>query len=128
MKAEINLITIWTNDIDTMKHFYHSVLGFPIKNDLGSYVEFESDGVRFSICRRDVMYDYSSEYRSEGSGQVFELAFPCESLSDVDETYDKLIAMGATPIHPPENMPWNQRTALFADPDGNIHEIFADLK
>jgi len=24
-------------------------------------------------------------------------------------------------------MPWNQRTAFIADPDGNIHEIFADL-
>ena len=36
--------------------------------------------------------------------------------------------MGARAIHDPEDMPWNQRTALFADPDGNIHEIFADIK
>lgn len=91
-------------------------------------MEFESDGVRFSICQREVMHEFSSEYQKEGAGQVFELAFPCESPDDVDETYDQLIAMGATPIHPPENMPWNQRTALFEDPDGNIHEIFAELK
>lgn len=36
--------------------------------------------------------------------------------------------MGATPIQAPQNMPWNQRTALFSDPDGNIHEIFAELE
>jgi len=36
--------------------------------------------------------------------------------------------MGAREVHKPEDMPWNQRTALFADPDGNIHEIFADIK
>lgn len=26
--------------------------------------------------------------------------------------------MGATPVHQPQNMPRNQRAALFADPDG----------
>jgi hypothetical protein len=35
--------------------------------------------------------------------------------------------MGATPVHQPQNMPRNQRAALFADPDGNIHEIFAEI-
>ena len=128
MKAQISLITIWTNDIDTMKVFYNTVLGFRIKNDLGSYVEFENDGVRLAICTRDVMYDYSSEYRKESSAQGFELAFPCESPNDVDESFNMLISKGATSVHEPQDMPWNQRTALFADPDGNIHEIFADIK
>ena len=128
MKAQINLITIWTNDIDKMKEFYNQVLGFRIENDLGNYVEFENDGVRFAICMRDVMYDYSSEYRKESFGQGFELAFPCESPNDVDESFKKLISKGAASVHEPQNMPWNQRTALFADPDGNIHEIFAEIK
>ena len=128
MKAQINLVTIWTNDIDTMKVFYNKVLGFRIENDLGSYVEFENDGVRFAICTRVVMYDYSSEYRKVSSGQGFELAFPCETPNDVDESFNMLISKGATSVHEPQDMPWNQRTALFADPDGNIHEIFADIK
>lgn len=128
MKAQINLITIWTNNIDKMKNFYNQVLGFRIENDLGNYVEFENDGVRFAICMRDVMYVYSSEYRKELSGQGFELAFPCENPNDVDESFNKLISKGAISVHEPKDMPWNQRTALFADPDGNIHEIFAEIK
>ena len=128
MKAQISLVTIWTNDIEAMKVFYNTVLGFRIKNDLGSYVEFKNNGVRFAICTRDVMYDYSSEYRKESSGQGFELAFPCESPNDVDESFNMLISKGATSVHEPQDMPWNQRTALFADPDGNIHEIFAEIK
>lgn len=127
MKSVINLITIWTDDISKMKTFYNEVLGFKIKNDLGNYVEFENNGVRFAICLRNVMYDYSSEYTKKTVGQGFELAFPCESPDDVDKTFNRLIDMGATPIHEPQNMPWDQRTALFADPDGNIHEIFAEL-
>lgn len=127
MKPVINLITIWTDDISKMKTFYNEVLGFKIKNDLGNYVEFENNGVKFAICLRNVMYDYSSEYTKKTVGQGFELAFPCESPDDVDKTFNRLIDMGATPIHKPQNMPWDQRTALFADPDGNIHEIFAEL-
>lgn len=128
MKSKINLITIWTNDIDKMKRFYNQVIGFTIKNDLGNYVEFENEGARFAICMRDVMYEYSGEYRKMEGGQSFELAFPCESPNDVDESFKKLVKNGAISIHEPQDMPWNQRTALFADPDGNIHEIFAEIK
>ncbi|MGL6105230.1 VOC family protein [Romboutsia sp.] len=127
MKAQINLITIWTDNIDRMKEFYNEVLGFKIINDLGNYVEFENVGVRFAICMRDVMYAYTKEYKQKTLGQAFEMAFPCESIEDVDTTYENLIKKGALPIYGPKNMPWNQRTALFADPDGNIHEIFVSL-
>ena len=128
MKAQINLITIWTNDIDKMKAFFNQVLGFRIENDLGNYVEFENDGVRFAICTRDVMYDYSSKYNKKSFGQDFELAFPCESPNDVDESFNMLIRKGAVSVHEPQDIPWNQRTALFADPYENIHEIFAEIK
>lgn len=127
MKSRINLITIWTDEMDKMRDFYNLVLGFKIKNDLGNYVEFENNGVRFAICLRNVMYSYSDEYKKKAVGQSFELAFPCVNPSDVDETFKQLVKNGATPIHEPQNMPWNQRTALFADPDGNVHEIFAEL-
>ncbi len=127
MKAKINLITIWTDDMDKMKNFYNQVLGFKINNDLGNYVEFDNEGVRFAICMREVMYDYSNEYKKNIEGQSFELAFPCDDVKDVDLTYSQLTSMGAVPMQAPQNMPWNQRTALFADPDGNIHEIFAEI-
>lgn len=128
MRAEINLVTIWTDNIQVMKSFYNEVLGFKIKNDLGEYVEFENQGVRFAICKRSVMYAYSDSFKEKSTGQGFELAFPCESIQELDATYKTLIKKGAQGIHEPQNMPWNQRTALFADPDGNIHEIFAELK
>jgi len=128
MKAKISLITIWTDNIKKMKNFYNEILGFKIKNDLGEYVEFENEGVRFAICLRSVVKGYSEEFSKESRGQSFELAFPCQKPDDVDKTFEKLVAMGANPVHKPENMPWNQRTAMFSDPDGNIHEIFSDLK
>lgn len=60
--------------------------------------------------------------------QALELAFLCENSSDVDKPFKKLISMGATSIQEPQDMSCNQRTALFTDTDGNIHEIFAEIK
>lgn len=128
MEAKINLVTIWTDGMDEMKRFYRDVLGFKVKTDLGEYVEFVSEGVRFAICERKVMYEYGEEFKMKGSGQKFELAFPCTNKKDMDAIYEELILKGAKPIKPPFNTPWNQRCALFADPDGNIHEIFCELE
>ena len=73
------------------------------------------------------MLEYSDVYQMKPSGQSFELAFQCDNPGDVDRTYTILIEKGAVPVHAPQDMPWSQRTALFADPDGNIHEIFANI-
>lgn len=128
MKAKIELVTIWTENIEAMKAFYSKALGFKIKTDLGEYVEFENEGVRFAICLRSVMYPYSKSYQEKASGQGFELAFPCDSIQDLEMSYEALLLSGAVGVQEPKDMPWNQRTALFSDPDGNIHELFVELE
>ncbi|WP_406656040.1 VOC family protein [Methanolobus sp. ZRKC2] len=128
MEARVNLITIWTDDISPMKEFYNKVLGFKIENDLGEYIEFENEGARFALCTREVMYEYSEEYKKKSMGQSFELAFKCKDLDDIDRSYQYIISNGGNAVQEPRNMPWDQRTALFSDPDGNIHEIFVDIK
>jgi catechol 2,3-dioxygenase-like lactoylglutathione lyase family enzyme len=127
MLSKISLVTIWTDHIAPMKKFYKDVIGFQIINDMDEYVEFKNEGVRFALCERKVMTNFSDEFKIKTSGQRFELAFPCESVDDVDKSYGILLDRGAIGVKTPQNMPWNQRTALFMDPDGNIHELFCDL-
>ncbi len=129
MLNHISLITILTDDVPRLVAFYRDALGFTVKQDMGQYVEFESDGVRFAVCARSILLDASghASYAETPRGHRFELAFPCDSPADVDRAYADILAKGATPVHAPGNMPWGQRTAMFADPDGNIHELFADL-
>lgn len=129
MKSRIDLITILTDNVEKMKSFYQDVLGFSIKNDSGSYVEFDSPGVRFAICERSLMRDATGNpsFGEERRGQTFELAFPLDMPEQVDEAFAKIVAQGAVPVKEPEMMPWGQRTAFFADPDGNVHELFANL-
>jgi lactoylglutathione lyase len=129
MIGQIALITIITDDVNQLACFYKSVLGFQIRQDLGQYVELVNPGVRFAICARSIMESATGNdtFNEPRSGQCFELAFPLDSAVEVDQVYADIIRKGAVPIQPPATMPWNQRTAFFADPDGYIHELFADL-
>lgn len=130
MQPRIALITVLTDDVPTMVAFYRDVLGFATQGEPeGPYVEFVASGVRFSICARSVMAEATNDpsYRQPRQGQTFELAFPCDDPADVDASYAKLVAAGACGVTPPATMPWGQRTAFFADPDGNIAEIFSDV-
>ena len=129
MKAQIALITIATDNVPSMIQFYRDVLGFQVESDMGEYVEFKNEGVRFAICARSILENATGHpsFNQPRNGQSFELAFPCDTPEAVNQEYDDIVANGATPIKAPASMPWGQRTAFFADPEGNIHELFADL-
>jgi len=129
MTPTIALITILTDDVPALTRFYGDVLGFTLEHGPGDYVEFRSPGVRFAVCARHVMAEATGHlsYAEPRRGQTVELAFPLPTPAEVDTAYADLVARGATPIGTPADMPWGQRAAFFADPDGNIHELFAVL-
>jgi lactoylglutathione lyase len=129
-KGKIALITILTHDVPALLHFYRDVLGFQVRDEMGSYVELECEGVRFAICSRAIMEKVTGHrsYKEPRAGQSFELAFPLDSPEEVDTAYAEVVAKGATPVCAPATMSWRHRTAFFADPDGNIHELFAPLQ
>ncbi len=124
---KIGLVTILTDDVKPMERFYRDVLGFEVIEDLGSYVEFLNDGVRFAICAREVMHTHTGHesYALRAKGQSFELAFPVGSPEDVDHFYLEAVARGATPVRAPDMMSWGRKTGFISDPDGNIHEIYS---
>ena len=130
MKPHINMIGILTNQFDAMRDFYHDIMWFEILMEMdGKYVEFVSEGVRFAISTGEVMEaaTWDTSYLEEKKWHSFELAFEADSPQGVDEDFHNLISKWATPRKEPANMPWWQRTAFFADPDGNVHEIFSNL-
>ena len=128
LDGTIDLITVLSDDVPKMVQFYQRVLGFAPITEGDEYIEFEHRGVRFAICKRTILADLAqhTSYHQEPKGQSFELAFLVATPADVDRTYLELLARGARPVSPPQDMPWGQRTAFFTDPDGNIHEVFAN--
>lgn len=130
MKAKIDMLGLITPRFEAMRDFYRDVMGFRITLELDNHIEFESEGVRFALSTPQVMASITEHpsYQEKKAGQSFELAFRSNSPAEVDKDFDALLKKGAVAVKAPADMPWNQRTAFFADPDGNIHEIFADIQ
>ncbi|MFB9330848.1 VOC family protein [Paenibacillus aurantiacus] len=129
MKAQVTVITLLTDDVPRMSRFYRDVLGFPVIVDTEEYVEFANSGVRLSICARPLMAvntDGHPSYSEAFRGQALELCFPCDSPEQVQAAYEQIIANGGTAIKGPALMPWGHTVAFFADPEGNIHSIYAE--
>ncbi len=130
MRAKISLITLLADDGPALAAWYRDALGFrPLADKLDVYTEFEHEGVRFAVCSRSELLRLTGapSYQEARRGQAVELAFEVDSASEVDTTYAALVASGATPVSSPQDLPWGQRAAFFADPEGNIHEVFTNL-
>jgi len=125
-----NLIGIFVNDLKAMVDFYHNVIGIDINWDgEGPYAEFKHEGIRFSFYERRLLSDLLGVQPSfpNGINGSFELAVNVGKPDDVDVYFNKTVANGARAIYAPRNEPWKMRSAMIADPDGNLIEIASDF-
>lgn len=130
MKVKFDMIGIFVNDIKRMVDFYHEVVGIAIEwEGSGSYAEFEHEGIRFAMFERDTLPKLLGQTPSypDGINGTFELAINVGKPENVDETFKKLISNGATQIYEPRDEPWKMRSAMIADPEGNLIEIGSDF-
>ena len=129
VRVRIAAVAIVTEQFPEMLTFYRDVVGFRLKDldERSDFAEFHSEGVRFQLMTPATMRDASGleDYEARDHGHSFELAFEVERPELVDTLFERVVAHGAEPIAPPVDKPWGQRIAFFADPDGNVHDIFA---
>ncbi|MFD2614145.1 VOC family protein [Paenibacillus gansuensis] len=128
MRVKLEGITVLALDVPRLTRFYSDVLGFKVIIEEKHYTEFESDGIRLAIFSAPLMADNTNNHHSfleERKGQAFELNFQCDSPEDVQLLYDDFVSKGATGITAPKVMSWGHTTGFFADPEGNIHSLFA---
>lgn len=128
LRVKLEGITVLALDVPRLTSFYRDVLGFKVLIEEGHYTEFENDGVRLAIFAAPLMADNTNGHHSfaeERIGQAFELNFECASPEDVYVMYDDFVSKGATGITAPKVTSWGHTTGFFADPEGNIHSLFA---
>ncbi|HWV49088.1 MAG TPA: VOC family protein [Microbacterium sp.] len=123
-------ITVLADDVAALADFYELALGWEVDVREEAYVAFGGQGVRVAIFSRRLMSaatDGHPAYAVQFSGQAFELNLQCDSADEVERRYDRLVAAGATPTGRPALREWGQFTGFFADPEGNIHSLFANV-
>lgn len=126
-KIRVGLTTIFTNDLNKMKSFFNEKMEIPIASETPDYVEFDTGQSRFAIGLRKAMFNQlnDSTYLGSRKGAAVGIGFYFNSKKEVDNTYKLMINNGILFNQKPKLMPWNEYTAFFKDPDGNIHELIS---
>ena len=124
------MIGIFVADLPKMVAFYRDILGVEIEwNGEGPYAEFNHQGIRLAMFARHelpALLGQIPEYPQKLNG-TFELAINVGRPENVDAKYQEIVSNGGTPIYSPRNEPWKMRSAMIADPEGNLIEIASDF-
>jgi lactoylglutathione lyase len=121
-------ISLLVEDVQDALHFYQANLGLVVIENLGNYATLKAnENLKLSFFPRIAMQEaLPSVQLSPVHGYRTVLEFFVEELDSVCKT---LQAKGIQFVSEPTDHPdWGIRTAYFIDPDGNLVELFRNLK
>jgi catechol 2,3-dioxygenase-like lactoylglutathione lyase family enzyme len=124
---QLNAIGIVTSDMARSIRFYRLLgLDVPETPDEGHVDTFLPNGVRFMLDSEDTVRTFRPEWTRE-TGNQLGLAFECESASEVDDLYARMVEAGFDGEKEPWDAFWGQRYAQLRDPDGVGIDLYASL-
>jgi len=130
MGTNFNMICLFAGNLKAMVTFYRKVLGLEIDwNGEGPYAEFKHKGTRFAMYERSKLPELLGREPAypKGLNGSFELSINVGSKENVDAFFENVTKLGAKEIYGPRDEPWNLRSAMIADPEGNMIEIASDF-
>jgi catechol 2,3-dioxygenase-like lactoylglutathione lyase family enzyme len=120
----IDYTVIFVRNMDAMRRFYETVLGFSLQRVLSSgWIEFRigCNTLALAIPSRT-----ASDHPVPVGSAALQLAFKV-SAAEVDACAKELARKGIDLVLPPTDQSFGHRTLFFRDPDGNLLEVFADI-
>ncbi len=120
----IDYTIIFVRDMEAMRYFYESVMGFPMLRQLSAnWLEYRVGGNTLVLSRPGLTAaDIPTPYGSASLHLAFKV-----SAREVDQCAEELICKGIDLVSPPTNRDFGHRTLFFRDPDGNLLELFAEI-
>ncbi|MGE5072739.1 MAG: VOC family protein [Anaerolineae bacterium] len=122
----IYAITLFVEDLQAAKEFYHRAFGLPIVFEDDSSGVFKFGSVLINLlsvsAAKELVEPATIAGRESGSRLVLTI-----NVDNVDTLCAELAARGVQLLNGPMDRPWGIRTASFADPAGHIWEIAQSL-
>jgi catechol 2,3-dioxygenase-like lactoylglutathione lyase family enzyme len=120
-------VILIVEDLDRSLRFYTGVLGLRLGHRSGDYAQLDTGATRLGLYARAAMARMLGLSLRPPSQDApgFEIGF---KVADIDAAFAELVASGASPVTPPTDRPWGQRTGYVRDPDGHLIELAQDLK
>ena len=121
---QIDYTVIFVRDMEAMRHFYGTVMEFPLQRTLGDkWIEYRIGANTLALAARGGLFNDPPP--PEG---VLSLQMAFRVAPDmVAKCAAALEARGVRLTHPLTDHPFSHRTIFFRDPDGNVIEIFAEI-
>jgi catechol 2,3-dioxygenase-like lactoylglutathione lyase family enzyme len=120
---QLTYVIVLCHDMTLMKAFYRDLFAFPVASESETSLALQAGSVLLALRQRTRGYD-GQGVRPELPGvQIAFLVSPPE----VDHCYEQLVAKGVQILEPPTDQPRGHRTVYFADPEGNMLEIYAEI-
>ncbi len=125
-RANIDAITLFTEDLAGTRAFYQEVFGLPVvfEDENSAVFRFENTVINLLTATAAPELIEPGVVASPDAGTRFVLTLGAE---DVDAVCAELAERGVVLLNGPMNRPWGIRTASFTDPGGHIWEIAQDM-
>jgi catechol 2,3-dioxygenase-like lactoylglutathione lyase family enzyme len=122
-KLKLTYVLILCEDLDRMKQFYRDLFDFEVDSESDTGLALRAGSVLLALRKRTRDYDGSGVRPDLPGVQIAFLVEPHE----VEICYQQLLAKGVTILEPTTDQPRGHRTVYFADPEGNMLEIYAEI-
>jgi catechol 2,3-dioxygenase-like lactoylglutathione lyase family enzyme len=120
---QLTYVIILCEDLAGMKAFYQELFAFPLVTESDTSLAFRAGSVLLGLRQRTRDYDGRGVDAASPGLQLAFLVAPAE----VDHCYEQLLAKGVKILDPPTDQPRGHRTVYFADPEGNLLEVYAEI-
>jgi catechol 2,3-dioxygenase-like lactoylglutathione lyase family enzyme len=132
MDLSIHITALPHDDPDASLAFYRDVLGFEVRNDVGSgsmrWITIgpaDQPGTSILLAPPTADPGITDDERRTVAEMMAKGTYGWIMLStkNLDETFDRLQAGDAEVVQEPTDQPWGARDCAFRDPAGNMVRI-----
>ena len=110
-------LTLWTDNLERMFHFYYDTMRLPLHARHDDFIAFEFGEFR------EFRFNLGLHGQVQGMSRDPFRVMANFGVEDIDEEYQRLLKEGVEFIRPPEQEHWGGWVATLKDPDGNILQL-----
>ena len=127
MLNKLTATVVFVNDLDTCMRFYEDKLGLEQTFTDSVSAGYRMEDQDFLLLKFEAAADMVGEEALSYEGETGPRVLLCLGVEDVDASYAALREKGVAFLKPPKDQAWGRRTAYFADPEGNLWELWHPL-
>ena len=121
---QIDYTVVFARDMAAMRHFYGTVMEFPLQRTLSDkWIEYRVGANTLALAARGGLFNDAPPPQG---ALALQMAFRV-APDLVAQCAAALEGKGITLTHPLTDHAFGHRTIFFRDPDGNVIEIFAEI-